>query len=158
MFWWNQCIHWVYGVKNDKWFKWLESFQWNFWTVGGNPFEKIAKLRNVKGQSLFIFSWCPQLKSFESLILQHLKNLVVLFTHLEPFLLAFSSVKVLFLVKCLKIKMFSIKLLLLLQHIINLEWAIILGCDQIEEIMEPKEKEEIKGIRIMTSTRIEEHL
>ncbi|MBA0876713.1 hypothetical protein Goshw_026662 [Gossypium schwendimanii] len=89
-------------------------------------------------ESVFSSS-CPPLKSLESLVLRHLKNLNVLVAYPH----AFSSLKVLFLVKCPKIKiLFSTKLLLLQQHL-NLEQVIVWGCDQMEKIIEEEEEEEI---------------
>ncbi|TYI84934.1 hypothetical protein E1A91_D05G402300v1 [Gossypium mustelinum] len=93
-------------------------------------------------ESVFSSS-CPPLKSLESLVLRHLKNLNVLVAYPEPFLHAFSSLKVLFLVKCPKIKILFSTKLRLLQHLINLEQVIIWGCDQMEQIIEEEEEEEI---------------
>ncbi|KAH1063472.1 hypothetical protein J1N35_028459 [Gossypium stocksii] len=95
---------------------------------------KKCRIEECEGLESVFSSSCPPLK-LESLVLRHLKNLNVLVAYPH----VFSSLKVLFLVKCPKIKtLFSTKLLLL-QHLINLEQVIVWGCDQMEEIIESEE-------------------
>ncbi|KAK5834164.1 probable disease resistance protein At4g27220 isoform X2 [Gossypium arboreum] len=104
-------------------------------------FLKKCRIEECEGLESVFSSSCPPLKSLESLVLRHLKNLNVLVAYPDPFLQAFSSLKVLFLVKCPKIKILFSTKLLLLQHLINLVQVIVWGCDQMEEIIESEEEE-----------------
>ncbi|KAG8492405.1 hypothetical protein CXB51_009685 [Gossypium anomalum] len=101
-----------------------------------------CRIEECEGLESVFSSRCPQLENLESLVLRHLKNLNVLVAYPEPFLHVFSSLTVLFLVKCPKIKILFSTKLRLLQHLINLEQVIIWGCDQMEQIIEEEEEEE----------------
>ncbi|TYH21405.1 hypothetical protein ES288_A04G041500v1 [Gossypium darwinii] len=111
-----------------------------------------CRIEECEGLESVFSSRCPQLESLESLVLRHLKNLNVLVAYPEPLLHAFSSLKVLFLFKCPKIKILFTTKLPPRQHLTNLEQVIIWGCDQMEQIIEEEEEDEEEEEEILSDT------